>query len=485
MKKLIFLLGPVLMLFLYACSMEEEISPDPDADAMLKKAPVPVNVFTVCPGGGDDTEALIAAFDDAKAAGPGATVKLTEGEFHIGFVTVEDFEGSFTGAGMGKTIILPLPVLPWEDLYAQNLAWELIKFLRGNMQISNMSFRNLEGDPCPGYDLWGFLGLHDYAYTELPGLDEGHQLTAMVDHVEFVSHPDPVFSGWSPYTVQCGIGIGPDYFSALDIPHCANSVTVTNCSFSEMTMAVSCGNNEQGRTVFSNNKPVETDDGLWIGDNIGGSCLVSGNEFHSDKPWGQGVWINDALFNNAEFKLSDGCQYEISGNVFHLEGEAILAVCIEDNRKALGIIDNENPLQVLIKSNLFDLQANTWVGIWNWMTDDVVIRNNKFTGQAGTGIYVDPTTTNSLMLGNNFSSLVCSQVIDWLPGSGEGYNILLFGNDNTVVGGGNNSTTVLNLGDNNVITGAKFENEGELPPGQTITDNLRSWRESRVNLHAH
>ena len=482
MKKLIYLLGPVLMLFLYACSMEEEISPNPDADAMLKKAPVAVNVFTVYPSGGDDTEALIAAFDDAKAAGPGATVKLTEGEFHIGFILVEDFEGSFTGAGMGKSIILPLLDLPWENLMAQNLGWELFKFLRGNMQISNMSFRNLEGDPCPGDDLYAFLGLHDYAYTELPGLDEDHQLTAMVDHVEFVSHLDPVFSGWSLYTVQCGIGIGSDYFSAADLPHCANSVTVTNCSFSEMTLAVICGANEKGRIVFSNNKPVETEFGLWIGDNIGGSYLVSGNEFQTAGPWGHGLWISDALFGNTEFKLSDGCQYEISGNTFRLDGECLWAVSIGDDRKANGIIDNGNPVQVLIKNNTFDLRGNIWSGIDSYSTDDAVIRNNKFIGQAGTGINVDPLTTNTLILGNNFSGLDCSQVYEWIPGTGEGYNILLFGNDNTVVGGGNNTTGVLNLGDNNVITGAKFENEGNLPPGQTIPDNFRSWKESCVNM---
>ena len=137
---------------------------------------------------------------------------------------------------------------------------------------------------------------------------------------------------------------------------------------------------------------------------------------------------------------------------------------------------------MLIKNNTFDLRGNIWSGIDSYSTDDAVIRNNKFIGQAGTGINVDPLTTNTLILGNNFSGLDCSQVYEWIPGTGEGYNILLFGNDNTVVGGGNNTTGVLNLGDNNVITGAKFENEGNLPPGQTIPDNFRSWKESCVNM---
>ncbi len=95
-----------------------------------------------------------------------------------------------------------------------------------------------------------------------------------------------------------------------------------------------------------------------------------------------------------EFKLSEGCQYEISGNIFHAT-DSWGAVTIADDRKGAGIIDNKNPVLALIKSNLFDLKGSTSVGIWNWITDDAVIRNNKFTGQAKTGIYVDERTVNS------------------------------------------------------------------------------------------
>jgi hypothetical protein len=89
------------------------------------------------------------------------------------------------------------------------------------------------------------------------------------------------------------------------------------------------------------------------------------------------------------------------------------------------------------------------------------------------------------MLGNNLSNLICASDIEWLPGFGNIYNILLLGNDNTLVGGGNNGTYVLNLGENNVITGAKFDNEGEDPLGQTITDNYRIWKENLVNMRKH
>ena len=74
-------------------------------------------LLQVNPSGGDDTQALIDAFDAAKAAGPGSTVKLAKGEFTIGMIEVRDFDGYFRGAGKGKTIITNLPQLPCEECW--------------------------------------------------------------------------------------------------------------------------------------------------------------------------------------------------------------------------------------------------------------------------------------------------------------------------------------------------------------------------------
>ena len=484
MKKLVPLIIPLMILLLVSCTKDtlENVSMTGSGDVRTFKAALGT-VIQVLPSGGDDTDELIAAFNEAKASGPGSTVQLVQGEYHIGFVLVEDYIGTFTGAGMGKTIIIPNMDLPYFDLYAQNLAPELVKFLRGNVRISKMSFRNLEGEPCPGDDLWAFLGLHDWAFIELPYLPENHKITAVVDHVEFVSNPGP--AGFSPFAVQTGIGCSGDFVWYSDLPYSRADLTVTNCTFNELNWAVGNLGIEEGRIVLSNNS-LSTLAGIWLADNIGGSTLISANELYTPA-WGNGINITDANYTGYDLfedKLSDGAQYEISGNVFHAL-DAWGVVTIADDRKAMGIIDNNNPVLALIKSNLFDLQGSTWAGIWNWITDNAVIRNNKFTGQAKVGVYVDPRTVNSLMLGNNLSNLICASDIEWLPGFGNIYNILLLGNDNTLVGGGNNGTYVLNLGENNVITGAKFDNEGEDPLGQTITDNYRIWKENLVNMRMH
>jgi hypothetical protein len=472
----------LLAVLAFSCSkdrlMDDNYGPDIPGLKMLKAtAGAVINLAPATDG--DDTEELLAAFEEAKAAGPGSTVKLAAGEFHIGFIVVNEFYGSFVGAGMGKTVIIPLDGLDPTDLYSQNLAPELLKFIRGNVKITNMSFLNLEGEPVPGDDLWGFLGLHDYAHNELPDLPDNHKITALLDHVEFASNPGP--SGWSQWAIQTAIGCGPDFVWDYNLPNSFADITITNCTMRDFFLAFTNLGIEEGEFLFSNNRPVRTDMGIWLVDNIGGKSLICGNEFL----YGQAVVITDAAYMVNEFKPSDGCQYEISGNVFHAK-DSWGPVTIADDRKAIGIIDNKNPVLVQIKNNHFDLQGSTLVGIWNWITDNSIIRNNKFTGNVNIGIYVDPRTTNSLMLGNNFSGLTATKTseLEWLglPYDCTGYNILLVGNNNTVVGGGNNSTTVLNLGENNLITGAKFVNEGEKNLGQTISENYRIWKENMVNM---
>jgi hypothetical protein len=173
-------------------------------------------VITVSPDiDGDDTDDLMAAFTEAKAAGPGSTVKLTASEFHIGFLFDEDFDGTFSGAGMGETIIEPLPNLNCDELNNANLSIELIRFLRGNIRITDMSFMNPEGEPCPGGNLWEYIGFHDWAYNELPNLPQGHKINAVVDQFEFDGRAGP--SGG--YTVGQVIGCGTYSGSGMNIPY--------------------------------------------------------------------------------------------------------------------------------------------------------------------------------------------------------------------------------------------------------------------------
>lgn len=64
-------------------------------------------VITVAPTGGDDTQRLQAALDEASTAGRGAVIELAAGIFHVGRPLIGlNFDGTIRGAGSGETTVL-------------------------------------------------------------------------------------------------------------------------------------------------------------------------------------------------------------------------------------------------------------------------------------------------------------------------------------------------------------------------------------------
>jgi hypothetical protein len=108
-------------------------------------------VFCVRPSGGDDTAHIQKAFGRAIKAGPGSTVQLCAGHFYMNSITVDDFDGHFTGAGQGKTVIdclrgldpsLPGAVMP-PDMWSF-----FIRFRGGYPRVSCMTFDITAKEPC-------------------------------------------------------------------------------------------------------------------------------------------------------------------------------------------------------------------------------------------------------------------------------------------------------------------------------------------------
>jgi len=125
--------------------------------------------FTVHPSGGDDTAHIQKAFDRAVKAGPGSTVQLTSGRFYMNNILVQGFTGTFTGAGMGRTVIDTLrgfdPARPGVTLTVDPdnsgsptepnyiAPWTfLIGFLRSDVRVSNMSFDITALSPSEWYE---------------------------------------------------------------------------------------------------------------------------------------------------------------------------------------------------------------------------------------------------------------------------------------------------------------------------------------------
>ena len=471
MKTIIYI-GLMLLLLIFGCSKDERQFQDPSDDNFtLKKAVTSGEVFLVNPSGEDDTYDLITAFENAKAAGPGSIVQLVAGEYHIGLIEVRDFYGIFKGAGKGKTIIFPMDDLACNIPAGQNLTVSLIKFFNGDVTVSDMSFVNGEGQACAlcegdcpwfGSWLWSFLGFYDYSILDLETLSADHHVRGTVNRVAFTGTLGGIV-GWE---VQYAIGCYSDFVWAENLPWSNIDVTVTGCDFNYFWNAIQVLGMNRGSLVFSNNNVANTQEGLYLVDDIGGKIKVSGNTF-SVPPGAKALTINDLAYGLWTPALSEGCQYEITDNKFYLDG-SFTALDICDSRKLAGIPDEENPMLVLLKNNQFILENGPTCGIWNFSTDDAVIRNNKFTGQAGwTGIasiYAD----NTLMLGNNFSMLTAPEYYIFLE---------TVSSNCTVVGGNHQEEQVLNLGTNNIITGLK-QTDMASNTGQTIIDNYRIIRET-------
>jgi hypothetical protein len=127
-------------------------------------------IITVLPTGADDTTNLQCAFDNAVAAGPGAAVRLEEGTYYTRQIVVNNFKGSFTGAGAERSVLTNLPnlyVTP-ADMYFQppspSNPWpSLVSFVDGDFQVSNVGIHITGTTPTTGWTIFGLPTLNDLA----------------------------------------------------------------------------------------------------------------------------------------------------------------------------------------------------------------------------------------------------------------------------------------------------------------------------------
>ncbi|MGB5911256.1 MAG: hypothetical protein WBH31_08700 [Promethearchaeia archaeon] len=127
--------------------------------ALTVGKPSASEIFMVYPSGGDDTANIQAAFDDAKAAGPESTVQLAAGQFYTDAIFVENFYGTFKGAGKDITTIDVLKGLDPGALgvvgpVGPNLppTPHLFTFRGGDVHISDLSFDITPAEPAEEWE---------------------------------------------------------------------------------------------------------------------------------------------------------------------------------------------------------------------------------------------------------------------------------------------------------------------------------------------
>lgn len=423
-------------------------------------------VFIVFPNGVDDTEALKDAFDDAFDYGPNAVVKLVEGEYYIDLIEIRNFCGSLEGAGAGKTIIAPIVNLSIDDVNSQNLYPVLLKFVGGNVHLSEMTLTTPPGSLSTGSRDWleglvGFFGFSQQYETA------NRYINVTVNKVEIVGHPE---------NVGYGLMTGSDsQWMDEGIPLSNIDISITNSFFSNCGWYGACvmmikegsiiaGSRNNGNT-FENNPSV----GLGIWHNTSVKIEVQSNSFTSRDAY-CGLEIYSAPYPGflQQIPQTFASVCNIEQNDFDISG-CMSAMIINDNRRRF--FPEESPMLVQIKNNSLKTDETNTSGIRCNNLSGAVIRNNKFTGGGSNGVFIlrqaNVYNENGLMLGNNFSNTMYL----------EATVIFNIGTRNWTIVGGNLGETVWDYGENNIITGYN-NNTSERPLGPTIIDNLEEMREA-------
>lgn len=457
----------MMMMIIYACSLNEEALPDPSSDSVMLKKALNGPVYVVPHNGVDDTGPLFTAFNQAKEYGPGCTVQLEEGTYYIDFVEVRDFIGAFKGAGKGKSIITSLSGgLDCEELAIDGYNAFLIKFIGGDVRIADMTLKAPSEALCNAGWAWpGLLQIADYSdrYTS-----DNAYIKASVNNVEFAGQ-------WLESDYSCYSGLlarhDPDgspsghIMSQIDI-------TVTNCSFNNFMYGADFSCIKLGKLVLGtknngnvfNNCMQPTD----FYNDINVEISAVSNVFNIPKGWFFGLDVDNWPWDNYTYES----QYKrtivnIEGNEFNLFG-GDCGLWLHEARRFLYPEEANLPMAIMVKNNKVYMTDEAYVGFSMPELAGPVIENNKFSGTGFVGMASGSTTPgnfteNGLYIGNSFSDASFS------------FTALLLGvwsRDFTVIGG-NNKDNVTDLGINNVITGANV-NTAENPLGQSIIDNLQA-----------
>jgi hypothetical protein len=435
------------------------------------KSATTVSAFVVEPTGTDDTENLKNAFADAMAAGPGAVVQLTEGEYYIDLMEIYEFHGMLKGAGKGKTIISCIANLNVDDFINQNLKPVLLKFIGGNVSVCHLTIHTPQGPLSAGMIPW-IHGQLAFCPITAQYVAENECVKAIVDNVEFITEGN----------VRNGLLAESDFLGGVPggVPLADIDITVTNSSFSEgywwygaLLMEIREGRITAGTP---NNGNVFNNSMLSIWHNTSVNINVRNNTFR--KVNGKcGLEVYSAPYPAAlqQYPQTFASVCNIEKNSFEITGTTKAALVLVDNRRVL--YPEEIPMHVNVKNNRFSTVETNTSTIRGFVLYGPVIRNNKFVGGGLNGLFLDGPSEalceNGLILGNNFSNTLYSDAnVVFGPGT----------RDWTVVGG-NLGESVWDFGENNLISGFNITTS-EVPFGQTIKDNLGEMK-SRMHSLTH
>jgi hypothetical protein len=342
------------------------------------------SVIKVFPGPAD-TQALIDAFALAKTYGKNAVVKLMPGTFTIGMIEVREFYGTFAGSGKGNTIITNIPDLSPDANIALNKLPALIKFIGGDVKVSNLSVMLSEGLPWIGqiYEM-DMLLFSDYSADFMPAKKH---ISVNLDNIEVTGVPLTSYL----YDSFSGVKFSPDMLTPTVsglIPRSNIDATVTNSRFSKLCPGILVRGCKNGNFKFGEgggNIFTENTGGLFVQANVGITVKIMKNEFTTLDNSLAAIDLNAAEDWTFEYSPTMVGTYEIRDNIFN----------IHMGCTAAGLWDNwrydhpENPdfMKMIWDHNTFNALGDGASMSYMFGLKNSIFSNNKILGDAQGGYF--------------------------------------------------------------------------------------------------
>jgi len=430
----------LLITALMSCNKEENQVTDPMSSPQLKSG----IVFTISPSGNfnDDSYNIQTALNNAVAAGPGCTIKLTQGTFYLKYpVEIDNFDGFIVGAGKSETFLTTHDKIDFSSLTNGDMA-SLLKFRHGYVRMSDLTFRIDDPEPCVG------LADNEWFQNALPVLivvtgnataDPGtpdQNGSSSFNRINFIGGAGNLFG----YNNGELLWIGSNGTHNLTGGH----QSITACLFQSSVNSVSnyLDDNSSWIVGGSPNAGNVFKDGNWpltMGEFSQSTAEISYNKFENIH-WGA-IFLSQGQFSDPS---------SLSLSTFSVQHNNI---DITDMADGITVIDNVNnfdfgkALNAVISNNQISmLNAGYFGGIFGFGADDIILKSNKIWGDGIAGIYTGVNGDNTdrwFMQGNNVQNFTALAAPVWLGPGTSNYTVI----------GGSNKTNVFDQGVNNVLTG--------------------------------
>ena len=420
----------------------------------LLAAPALANArtFYVHPSGGDDTANIQAAFNAAVKAGPSSTVQLTAGHFTINDILVSGFQGTFRGAGEGRTVIdcppdgVTVRTVDIPQLGPTSTAF-LLGFQDSAVRVSDVSFDVTPPNPTQWSDSGDalaevvcFIGdtgaaMDRVAFSGGPG-DQNGFFGANTDQSVLVV-PDTTNAG-GIYTAQgCTFATSEGY-----VPYLLSRARIDLQGNTFVSEGVACG----------------------LFDLSASQATITDNRFHNGNPIGNPTFYSAGVTIEQDNGLGlASSRYLVSDNCFKV-GSPADAVDLFD----FGPANGEGQLiKAVVWHNTVVLDGSLALsflqspgGIGEYDAQNVSVLANRFSGTGGAAIYLGTSYNGDdgadsvsgwRIIGNDVRGVTA------VPQSGGGPGAPIWlgpGTDHCLVVGGPRPTYVLDQGSGNILINA-------------------------------